>query len=247
MLARRPLFFFAVAFIPYFVLQLGFVFLVGVNPTGATPSHGSLSPIESSMRAVISILVFWPLILSIQAAIARSAITFQLGHGLRLGTALMSAMVSILPIVLLGFVTSLIWSLGALLLIVPGLYLAAAFYALTPAIVYEDVGWRAMSRTLELTRGYRWSIVAVILVTLTMSVLIIVGLTMAHQLGAPLVGLYDGVQLYAPAALLLLILIDSLTTGLTYPIAMIAIAMTYLRLREIKGDGSADALLEIFE
>ncbi|MHA3914039.1 hypothetical protein [Halovulum sp. GXIMD14793] len=83
----------------------------------------------------------------------RIRIGYYIGQALRYGP----------PIILLSLLTSVLIGAGLILVIVPGLYLAACFYVLVPAIMIEQAGFSGMGRSLDLTNGYRFSIVGLVL------------------------------------------------------------------------------------
>ncbi|MEM7499462.1 MAG: hypothetical protein AAF371_15900 [Pseudomonadota bacterium] len=89
-----------------------------------------------------------------------------------------------LPAVLLmSLFVGLSIGLGLLLLVLPGLWLTAAFAVFIPATVFEGAGLKGASRSLVLTKGYRWPIAGLILVTILPLIVITVA---AGFFGIPL-------------------------------------------------------------
>jgi len=79
--------------------------------------------------------------------------------------------------ILAGILTGLAAGAGFLLLIVPGIIVWLALSLANPVIVAEDAGGAdALSRSWELTKGYRWKIFVAGLVTLAVSMTITYGI-----------------------------------------------------------------------
>ncbi|PZQ49829.1 MAG: hypothetical protein DI556_10220 [Rhodovulum sulfidophilum] len=126
----------------------------------------------------------------------------------------------ILPIGVLGFLVAILTGIGALLLVVPGLYVAARFLPWVEAVVFEDAGWRGLGRAQELTEGYRWPLVGAVLAMMA----VIVALAM-----------FASAALFATqGSFLLALLVESLISAVFYMLFAIFTALVYARLREIK-------------
>ena len=135
-------------------------------------------------------------------------------------------------IVLLSLVTSIMVVFGLLFLLLPGLYLAAAFWVLIPLLVIERRGGNTLGRCWTLTKGYRWHILGLLLVTgLAM---ILISLVIDLILVITLMG--DATNLWAAAVVEILI---------WAPLTAILLILTtniYLRLREIKEGVTAEQI-----
>ncbi len=66
------------------------------------------------------------------------------------------------PLYACSLVVALASGIGMLALIVPGLWILAAWSAVVPAIVIEGAGFQAFRRSAALTRGRRWPIAGVL-------------------------------------------------------------------------------------
>lgn len=85
----------------------------------------------------------------------------------------------VLPV---SIVSQLAIGIGVVLLVVPGLALAAGLWVAIPAAVEEGKGLTdCLSRSWELTKGRRWRVLAVALVTLLVSVAFLLGSGAAVQ------------------------------------------------------------------
>jgi hypothetical protein len=75
------------------------------------------------------------------------------------------------PILVASLVSTLGIAVGALLFILPGIYLAVRWSLVIQAIMLEGTGWqRAFGRSAELVRGHFWPMLAVVAVTAAASV-----------------------------------------------------------------------------
>ena len=72
-----------------------------------------------------------------------------------------------LPLIGLGLVSGVAFVFAALLLVVPAIILTTVWYVSAPLVVVERSGvFAALGRSADLTRGERWSVFAVLLITL---------------------------------------------------------------------------------
>jgi hypothetical protein len=93
--------------------------------------------------------------------------TFQRlrGQPLRVGEALRRAFARFFPLVGLGILYSLGLMVGLLLLVIPGVVVFVMWTVAVPACVVEGYGPVAsLSRSAELTKGFRWKVFALVLV-----------------------------------------------------------------------------------
>lgn len=91
---------------------------------------------------------------------------FTIGDSLRVGLA------RTIPVIGVGILVGLATMLGFLLLIVPGVIIGCMLYVAIPACVIEKLGvTESMSRSVALTKGYRWQIFGLFLLVVVISVL----------------------------------------------------------------------------
>ncbi|MEM8871790.1 MAG: hypothetical protein AAGE38_15420 [Pseudomonadota bacterium] len=131
---------------------------------------------------------------------------------------------------------------GLLLLIIPAFYLMARYWVFTPVILIEGSGYRGLLRASELSRGYRWPIVAasigIILVSLLLAYLVHVPLML--MLGLDLIA-FPGTPNYTMTAI-----VQSFSSAIQYALLSIFTALLYARLREIKEGLGMEDLAEVF-
>jgi hypothetical protein len=108
----------------------------------------------------------------IGGALASAGSTFILseaymGRSITAGVALSRAMPYLGRVIVLSLLTSLLFFLGLILLIIPGVILICGLVLATPALVIESRphATDAMGRSWALTRGHRWKIFGALLVT----------------------------------------------------------------------------------
>lgn len=150
--------------------------------------------------------------------------------------AIRAAFGQIVPVLVCGFVTYLATAVGLVLLIVPGLWVAAFWYVIMPVLVAERTGPAAFGRASSLTEGYRWPLVGLILLYTVVNIAIAaLGLAIHHFADAP-----EGV------ATILVVGVGAVTGGISIAFANAVCVLAYLRLREIKDGFSADRIGDVF-
>ena len=238
--------FFGVVFLPYILFTL---LISGpmtadlvIDPTNPFSNLGTNFTVGALLMVMIILL---------QAVVVRMAISLNGGQGAQLGAALRGALTGFLPILLLGIVAGIAIGFGMILLIIPGLYVMALLYVYVPAIVFEKAGFSALGRSEELTKGYRWAIVGVVII------LYIINLVISSLYTGVVVGIildFDGIvsgtvdpTTIAASTPWWLNVLASAVQAVTLPLTLIASGLVYARLREIKEGGSTGDLLRVFE
>jgi hypothetical protein len=91
---------------------------------------------------------------------------FTIGDSLRIGLA------RTIPVIAVGTLVGVAMMLGFMLFVVPGVILGCMLYVAIPACVIEKLGVTAsMSRSVALTKGYRWQIFGLFLLVVVISLL----------------------------------------------------------------------------
>lgn len=141
-------------------------------------------------------------------------------------------------IVLTYIVFTVIAGLGAVLLVVPGVMAATAFYVTIPVCVTEKLGPRAsLSRSLQLTRGQRWRILGLYVVILVIA--------WGFNVVANLAGLMAGFSFAATGSPLVSGL-RILLAGLASVFGAACCGSAYVELRTVKEGVGARHLAEVF-
>lgn len=231
------------------VLLLGLVpTLIGVIISGLTIGWGlTLGTGEIDVSQGFN----WvPIVANVLLQICITAITtallIQLAYDAKLnkkiviGDYIGPALAAIVPIFVLSIVVGIASAIGFALLIIPGLWVYAVFYAMTPAIVIEKAGFGALGRSVELTKEYRWPIVGTIIVIGIIGFLI--QLVVGFIIG--LISVAIGTQ---GVGLFVVILMFSVLSAIIYGLGGIVISLIYARLREIKEGVSVDQIASVFD
>ena len=211
--------------------------MVGTGGIGAQVRPG---PNMSGAWLVTMVGGFVTLIGSLifQAASIQISIADLNGRTVKVGDTLRLAMKHIAPLTVIGVLVSLAFSLGFVLLIVPGIMIACAFSVAAPARVVENIPAMAtFRRSRDLTRGNRWRIFG-----LGVIYTILVG-----GFEAGLFALFGGVGgMMNPTSTprLILLPIISLVIG---TISASTIAVLYFELRRIKDGVGATDLAAVFD
>ncbi|PRX10225.1 UNVERIFIED_ORG: hypothetical protein BCL66_10416 [Martelella mediterranea] len=124
-------------------------------------------------------------------------------------------------------------AVGSMLFLIPGLWLCGVWAVCVPAIMIERAGFGALSRSSQLTKGYRWPVVGFIVVT--------------YIIISVITFLVAMVAAFLPIPALFVAIVLGLINGITTALLSIAVSVAYARLRDIKeGVGYAD-LAEVFD
>jgi hypothetical protein len=124
----------------------------------------------------------------------------------------------LLPLIVAGFLAGLGIGIGFILIIVPGLILATIWAVIGPAIVVERIGAiDAFSRSAQLTKGERWPVFGVIVITF-----IIVFIVDA---------IFGAIAAAAGDAVVIRIIFNVLSSTITAPITALVAAVLYFALR----------------
>lgn len=237
---RLPLFL-AVAVLPVFLLGALQLFAVpgALDPQVASDPVGMLtSPAFLAVVAVTS-----PLMIMVIAISTLAAYDAKLGQPAQIPHYVRRSMQHVVPIIVLGIVFYILFFIGLALLVLPGLYIAACFAVMTPAIVVEGAGFGGMRRAAELSKGYRWPIVGLFVITLILFV--IINLLVA----LPITGVSGLIDDSIPdeGTLFLLNLLDAAVGAVQYAFFAILAALLYARLRALKEGLGFEDLANVFE
>lgn len=174
----------------------------------------------------------------ISALLVLLAYDVKQGRSRPVGTYFAKALPRILPLAVLSVVVTVLFGIGLALLIVPGLWIYAACVATYPAIVIEDAGFRALSRSVSLTKGYRWPIVGV---------LIVIGIvTYALNFAGGFAGGF-AYGIGGAGMIVVALLVNTFANAVMYGLGAVAVALIYARLREIKEGVTVVDLAAVFD
>ncbi len=186
---------------------------------------------RNSYITIIAGLISFACTLLLQSALVRATIEDLNGKRPSFGDCIQIAIRFLLPTLAISLLVGLGAGLGLMLLIVPGIILWLGWSMAVPVLIQERRGvFGSMSRSRALTKGSRWSLFGLFLI------LIIIGMIIQWGLLLVLV-LLGGIIAEIGAALV--------QTVLSMVLA-IAVAVSFVELRQAKEGASIDELAEIF-
>lgn len=171
------------------------------------------------------------------ALVVQFAYDAKLGRSITLSRYLGPAIASAIPVGILTFVAGLLMAIGLIALVVPGLWIYAVLSMIAPAVVIERVGFGGFSRSIALTKGYRWPILGTIIIIGICTIL----LSFATLFVAGLLGGLAG------GGLALIVLLTAVVTAIGYGLGGISLSLIYARLREIKEGVSVEQIVSVFD
>lgn len=151
------------------------------------------------------------------------------------------------PLLVLGFVYVVMVYVGLALLLLPGLYLAARYWVMAPAMLVEPAGWRALSRAAALSRSYRWSMVGGMIMLGVASIAIgLAGGALVSLLTTGSANIFAASTVPTGLMGVLAAVLNSVLTALIYALSAVFGGLLYARLREIKEGIGLESLQEVF-
>ena len=140
-------------------------------------------------------------------------------------------------LIILSTVTAILCLLGAIALIIGAFWVLAVFMVVVPVIVIENGRFGSLSRSADLTKGYRWPIAGGYFVILLLS--IVIGLPAEFLSGSYLAAPGLTRQLGQGA-------VYALANGPAYVITSLFSALVYIRLRETKEGLGMHKIADVF-
>jgi len=197
------------------------IFVIGTVTSFPTLAFGLSDPAHAAPSTLAAGILISSLLTALcQAAVVYGTIQALNGETARFGESALLALKRLLPVCVAWLLISLIAALGFLLLIVPGLIAVTALFVVLPVCVMEDVRpLKGLSRSAELTTGYRWPIFwALILIILAAA-------TVEGVIGA---------ALHRPPFLPLFATLDFMWSALVASFSGVVAAVVYHDLRALK-------------
>jgi hypothetical protein len=143
----------------------------------------------------------------------------------------------IVPVIVIAILFSIALGIGLLLVVVPGIFLLVVWSVAIPASVVERSGiFGAFDRSWQLTKGYRWPVLGILLILLA----ILIGLQLT-------IGILVAIAVFATDSLFLVIAINYVVTAISGALMSVAIAVIYHDLRVAKEGVSTAQLAAVFD
>lgn len=221
-----------ILFVPNFFVSLASVLLVGGNVLASTEPVPMQEPNVAGLVIVMLLqLVAGSLATAVVIMIIYDA---KLGRRTDLGAAVRYALGYLVPIVVLSLAAGIASGLATLALVVPGLWVFAVFSMLVPCVLVEQAGFNGLSRSAQITKGYRWPVLGALVVVM----IVVVVLSIVLQAVLAPIAMSLGV-----AVSVLVFSLIAAVTGIPY---CVLITLIYARLREIKEGRGVEDLADIF-
>jgi hypothetical protein len=200
----------------------------------------ALAPYFAMLGASVLVSVIMTYVL--QATIVYGTVTDLSGRRASLGSSLGTAFKLILPLIGLSIVSGVGVMLGLILLIVPGIILALGWSIAVPVRVVERVGvFASLSRSWELTSGYKGTIFLLVLVFALASWLF-------SALGLAFAGVFSFAQLTKPTAFPIAFYVYSgVIQAIQSLVGAAGAATIYYQLRAMKEGIAPEQLAAVFD
>jgi len=209
----------------------------GVALGGAEPDFTAEGVGFGFVVAIILQVGIYGMIIALLVQMAYNA---KLGRPQEIGRYFGPALRSAFPIVILTTVAGLLTGIGAVFLVIPGLWIYAVFSVIVPAIVIERAGFGAMGRSAKLTKEYRWPV---------LGTLLLIGIVTAI-LSAVVAFVFSAVSAIVGGGafgIAVSVIVNAALYAVSYGLSGIAVSLIYARLREIKEGVGVDALADVFD
>ncbi len=191
-------------------------------------SKGKLYYVDNSAQTsgvIVILVVALVALLLITACAFRAVSQAYLGHRPSLGESIRFALPRLFSLLWIFILAGLGTVIGFLLLVIPGVYLLVAWFAVVPVLLVEGAkGSRALGRSRELVKGRWWSTFGVLLV---LGILISVTSAIGQQVASALLSSSSSVATIVTVTQV----VDALTRIVTEPIAVAGVVVLYFDLR----------------
>ena len=132
--------------------------------SGALQTAASTGEASAIVLTLVEIVIAVALYSLCEAMVVYVAVQAMRGRRVVLGETLAACLPRVVPVLLLSILSTILIGLASLLLLIPGLMVLTMTFVAEPACVAERRGPIAsISRSAELTRGYRWQVFGLIL------------------------------------------------------------------------------------
>lgn len=213
---------------PALFIGLAFIALIpGVILTIILPMTQASNAITNIVDNILALVI--------EGAIAYGVFQVLRGQPASIGSAFSNGMNRVGTLIGLAIATGLLIGIGMVLFIVPGVILMCIWAVVIPVCVVEKKGLgECMSRSAELTKGYRLKIFGLfLLVGIVIFVLAIIVVAIATAISA-------GSVIVMAILMLIVLLIPQAFNN-------VMIAIIYYDLRAVKEGVSVDALANVFD
>lgn len=224
-------------FVPFTVLAL--ILYLPSLLYGLASMEDALSgdPAAYSAGDVVFMIISFVLTYILIGALVYGTVQHLGGQRPTLGSIISRGLATVVPVIVIALLLSIVIGIGFVLLIVPGIFLIVVYSVVVPAAVVERPGIiGSFKRSWELTKGYRWPVLGILLV------LVVILFILSFVVGA-----VGGVVAFSTNDFTLLIVINYIVSALSGALMSVAVAVTYHDLRVAKEGVSTTQIAAVFD
>jgi hypothetical protein len=193
----------------------------------------SAPPDQRGVMTLMAFVLYLFLAPLATAVILYGAFQHMRGHPVHLGESVSRGLARFLPLIGLMILQTLGVLLGSILLIIPGLILMVMWYVAVPVCVVERTGpVESLSRSQELTKGFRWKLFGLYLLVLIIGA---VGGSILPVVGEALAGIWGQVA------------VQLVWQGLAQAFGSVLIVVAYYYLRVAKEGMDIEGIAAVFD
>ncbi len=228
-----------IVYIGFYFISLFLIVFVAAIFEG---THAPLMAFAPALNLFLPIAALWSTVTDITLLHAAD-------KPVRIGSLLRNGFGNILPVLLISAIWVIAVLVGTAFLVIPALLFIVVFQATVPAYIYEKPGiLGAFARSRALTKGHRWGLFGLNLLTnISLSLISFIGLGVVAIAGSAMFpGDKETGEVSGGASLMILsfTFVIFIFTSLFIPLLN---AATYVVLRADKGEPVSGAIAKIFE
>lgn len=224
-------------FVPFTVLAL--IFYLPSLIYGFSTFNDALGGIEPgfSPGQIVIMIVSVVLTYVLVGALVFGTVQHLGGVKVSIGSIISRGLATIGPVIVIAIALSIIIGIGFALLVVPGIFLLVVYAVVVPAAVVERPGIVAsFKRSWELTKGYRWPVLGVLLILIV--ILLVLSL---------IVGTVAGIVVFTMDSITLIVVVNYLVSAFSGALMAVTIAVLYHDLRVAKEGVSTAQIAAVFD
>ncbi|MBI1180106.1 MAG: hypothetical protein GC201_06070 [Alphaproteobacteria bacterium] len=208
---------------------------------------GDLGPVSIAPRMGLAYLAYFVFTFVLWGAVSFATFRALSGNPVSVLQALRKGLGKFFIVWAISIVAAVGTAAGVVLLVIPGIIVAIIWCLAVPASVVENTGvFTSLARSVDLTRGYRWSIFGLGLIYVVLSyafvaVLMVILVAVALPVGEPAAA--PSAYTTAIGGVIGALLANSFMTVLL----MIGLSVLYAELRRAKEGIGADAIAQVFD
>ena len=179
------------------------------------------------------------------AVVVHGTLQHLRGNKPRVFSSLKAGLHRVVPVVLVSFIVGVLFSVGWMLFVIPGVIIALMFCVAVPVVMVEQRGvFASLTRSRALTRGQRWRILGLLLLAMALVMLVMMVLMVPVQILTALLSGYPVIGTLVKVVLLLLPLALQLFIAVFFAVLL---GVIYHDLRVAKEGVSTDQIAAVFD